>query len=470
MTLTDILPDISVTKSVDPASVSELGGNATFTVVVNNVNAEAVTLSSLSDNVFGNLNGKGTCATGGSIAGGGSYTCSFTETLTGQPAIPHVDTVTATASDNDGNSDTASATASVTFIDNPPNIEVTKTPSPTSVSELGGPVTFTVTVMNVHLETVLLTTLVDNVFGNLNGKGTCATGGNIAGGATYTCSFTETLSGEPSMPHIDTVTATATDDDGGSDTATASASVGFINVLPQITVVKTANPTTLPISGGYVDYLIRVTNSGQETVTITSLVDPKLTLPETCTAAVVGQTLAPGSFVDCVIAQQWVIPDVGGNFTNTATAIGCDNDGSCDTETGTATVVFTWYGRTPGYWKNHPEDWPSPYAPTQLLSTVFTLPANITAGSGKPQANDTMIMALNYQGGSGLKGAAQILLRAATAALLNEQYYGSWYPANSISALRTAVNTALGSGSRSSMLTLATQLDNWNNGIETPLP
>lgn len=470
VTFIDVLPDITVTKSANPTSVSELGGAVAFTVVVSNVNGEPVTLTTLTDNVFGNLNGKGTCATGGSIAGSGSYTCTFTETLTGQPASPHVDTVTAVASDNDGNSDTATDDAVVSFTDVLPDITVTKTANPTSVSELGGAVTFSVVVSNVNAEALTLNSLTDNVFGDLNGKGTCATGASISGGGSYTCSFTETLSGQPASPHVDTVTAVASDNDGNRDTATASATVAFNNVLPNITVVKTANPTTLPISGGYVDYLIRVTNSGPETVTITSLVDPQLTLPETCTAAVVGQTLSPGIWVDCVISQQWITPGAGGTFTNTATSIGCDDDGSCDTDTGTATVVFSWYGRTPGYWKNHPAAWPSPYVPSQLLSTVFTLPANVTSGTAKPQAGDTLMMSLNYQGGSALKGAAQILLRAATAAVLNEQYYGDWYPATSVTSLRTSVNNALASGNRSTILTLATQLDSWNNGIERSMP
>ena len=120
--------------------------------------------------------------------------------------------------------------------------------------------------------------------------------------------------------------------------------------------------------------------TGQETVTITSFSDSKLTLPETCTS-IVGQTLAPGAWIDCVLAHQWIVPAATGQFVNTATATGCDDDSSCDTDTGTATVKFSWYGRTPGYWKNHPAAWPTPYLPTQLLNTVFTLPSGITSPS-----------------------------------------------------------------------------------------
>ncbi len=469
VTFDDVQPDISVTKTPDTTHVSELGGAVQFTVVVTNHSAEQVQLTTLSDSVFGNLVGKGTCATGGWIIGnGGTYTCAFTQTITGEPSTPHVDTVTAIAADNDGNSDTATASATVTFDDVAVDITVTKIANPTHISELGGSVLFTVVVHNVNAETVTLTSLDDSVFGNLNGQGTCTTGATIAGGGSYSCSFSRPLIGQPATPHTDTVTAVAADNDGNSDTATATATVTFDNVLPDITVVKTANPTTLPVSGGYVDYLIRITNAGQETVTITSFSDSKLTLPETCTS-IVGQTLAPGAWIDCVLAHQWIVPDATGQFVNTATATGCDDDSSCDTDTGTATVKFSWYGRTPGYWKNHPAAWPTPYLPTQLLNTVFTLPSGITSPSGKPDAGDTLMTALGYQGGSGTTGAAQILLRAATAALLNEQYYGEWYPATSIGAITSAVNAAL-AGTREAMLTLATQLDKWNNGIEAALP
>ena len=68
-------------------------------------------------------------------------------------------------------------------------------------------------------------------------------------------------------------------------------------------------------------------------------------------------------------------------------------------------------------------------------------------------------------------GAAQILLRAATAALLNEAYYGADYPAaSSTTALINSVNATLATLDRVQYLALATTLDKWNNGVEGPLP
>jgi hypothetical protein len=84
----------------------------------------------------------------------------------------------------------------------------------------------------------------------------------------------------------------------------------------------------------------------------------------------------------------------------------------------------------------------------------------------KVGTGNTLLTALGYPGGTSLCGGAQILLRAATSALLNEQFFGTAYPPyNSASELIAAVNTALASGNRATMINLATTLDNWNNGV-----
>ena len=94
----------------------QITGNVTYTITVTNLSAEAAALDALSDDKFGNLNGVGTCATGGTIAGSGSYSCQFTKTLTGAVGTSHTNVVTATAKDNDGNSLSKTASATVSFI------------------------------------------------------------------------------------------------------------------------------------------------------------------------------------------------------------------------------------------------------------------------------------------------------------------------------------------------------------------
>ena len=87
------------------------------------------------------------------------------------------------------------------------------------------------------------------------------------------------------------------------------------------------------------------------------------------------------------------------------------------------------------------------------------------------RVKDTLMAGLNYRGGSGLSGAAQVLFRASVAALLNEAYYGADFPAeSSVPALITRVNTVLATQNRASYLALAGEYDKWNNGVEGPLP
>ena len=72
-------------------------------------------------------------------------------------------------------------------------------------------------------------------------------------------------------------------------------------------------------------------------------------------------------------------------------------------------------GCTPGYWKQqqHFDSWPVPYTPDSNLRDVFvTAPVELVP-------DDTFLEALNYNGGAGVAGATNILLRAAVASLLN---------------------------------------------------
>ena len=166
------------------------------------------------------------------IAAGGSYTCAITRTISGDYPGSHVNTVTATAEDDDGNTDTAQATETVDFTDVLPDIAVTKTADVASVPETGGDVTYTFVVTNNGAESVTLTSLVDDIFGDISVE--CGLPQVIAAGGSYTCAITRTISGDFPGSHVNTVTATAEDDDGNTDTAQATETVDFSDVLPDI--------------------------------------------------------------------------------------------------------------------------------------------------------------------------------------------------------------------------------------------
>jgi len=146
-----------------------------------------------------------------------------------------------------------------------------------------------------------------------------------------------------------------------------------------------------------------------------------------------------------------------------------------DTATASATVTFGWYGRTPGFWKNKPEAWVSDYTPSRTIRSVFTVPSVLLKSGildmSLPTGDDTLMDGLSYRGGTNLSGGFQILMRASVAALLNEAYYGVWYPgATSTSALIAEVNATLATQNRTAYLLLASKLDGWNNAIHSDLP
>jgi len=78
VTFDDVAPAIQITKTASPTHVPETGGNVTFTFLVENIGQEDVTLTSLIDTKFGDLDGKGTCDVPQTILIGESYSCTYT--------------------------------------------------------------------------------------------------------------------------------------------------------------------------------------------------------------------------------------------------------------------------------------------------------------------------------------------------------------------------------------------------------
>lgn len=105
-------------------------------------------------------------------------------------------------------------------------------------------------------------------------------------------------------------------------------------------------------------------------------------------------------------------------------------------------------GFTPGYWKNHTSNWPSPYTTGTKFNTVFGV-----ANSVSPDL--TLLQALKTGGGK-----EKALLRHATAALLNAAHPGVDYPLASVSSVVAFVQAAYASGDFNGA---ADTLDGYNN-------
>ncbi len=119
-------------------------------------------------------------------------------------------------------------------------------------------------------------------------------------------------------------------------------------------------------------------------------------------------------------------------------------------------------GCTPGYWKNHTDNWEEANPGTKFGDKFEQARANV--------AGQTFLQTLQGGGGPGLDGAAKILARAATAAFLNAAHEGLGYPwrrdqvgIDGRPPLKDAVNAAFASNNRDTMLALADRLDDDNN-------
>jgi hypothetical protein len=150
-----------------------------------------------------------------------------------------------------------------------------------------------------------------------------------------------------------------------------------------------------------------------------------------------------------------------------------DKDGGMGSDQLTLTVrapTTLALGCTPGFWSQNGirrNAWPAGYAPGDPVSSVFEV--------GGYHGSATLLEALQGYRGSRtarntVAGGTEILLRAATAAVLNAARFGSAYPAASVAWIIAEVDAAIDTGSRPAIIELAEMLDEWNNRGDCPLP
>ncbi len=107
---------LDVVKIASPTETPAVGADVTYTVLVTNTSAtENLTLTTLVDDRFGSLAGDGRCAIPTVVAPGDTFVCEFVEWLSGPAGGIHLNTVTATAEQSDGETTSGSDSATVTY-------------------------------------------------------------------------------------------------------------------------------------------------------------------------------------------------------------------------------------------------------------------------------------------------------------------------------------------------------------------
>ncbi|MBJ7602559.1 MAG: Ig-like domain repeat protein [Candidatus Dormibacteraeota bacterium] len=354
VTITTAPPQIAVTKVASPLTQVEPGGTFTFTAQVSNPSTlQPVTITGLTDNIYGNLATRpgSTCGAliGVTLApGASSAPCTFTGPFTGRAGASQTDTITVTGT-NLGTTVTATAQATVTLTPAAPEIAVTKVASPLTQVEPGGTFTYTAQVSNPStLEPVTITSLVDNIYGDLATRpgSTCGAliGVTLAPGASSApCTFTGPFTGRAGDSQTDTITVTGTNL-GTTVTATAEATVALTPAPAQIAVTKVASPPTQVEPGGNFTFTATVSNpSPFQPVTITRLTDnvygDLATRPGSTCGVLIGITLTPGASVQCSFTGGFT-GKAGDAQTDTITVDGT-NLGATVTATADATVTLT---------------------------------------------------------------------------------------------------------------------------------
>jgi len=116
---------------------------------------------------------------------------------------------------------------------------------------------------------------------------------------------------------------------------------GGVVVNPGVLLSKTANPTSVPETGGNVTYTISITNTGDENVTIDTLTDDKFAdIAAVCLPSVIAQVLTPAQAINCSFVKN-VAGASGTSHVNVATVNGTAASGGPVSDTDDATVTFT---------------------------------------------------------------------------------------------------------------------------------
>jgi len=325
---------LAVTKEASVVTLPEPGGTISFTIDIDNVGQEPLTLVALVDDMYGDLNGRGNCVMTQTLAAGARYGCTFKGIVSGEIGDRHTNVVVATAHDPENTYFQATDDATVMIHDALPEIMVTKIVDPVWLPEPGGLITFTVSVENRSTEIVTLTSLVDDIYGPLHGQGNCAVPQTLAVHEIYFCNWTVELLGDPDFTETNHVMAEAQDRTGNVAQDEDDATVSITNVPSSIEVVKLADRQSVIEAGEVVTFQVHITNtSPADTVIVDSLLDSSFgdlatpgnqsLLTRDCT---VGHMLAVGERYECTFTAL-IIGQPGDVHENTVTLLGTDDDG-----------------------------------------------------------------------------------------------------------------------------------------------
>ena len=329
---------ISITKTVDPTVVDEPSGEVTYTIEIENTSDLTVRITSIFDELFGELTGEGSCESG-NLAAGAVSICSFGSVVSGNGGEVESSFVTVSIIDGNDNVDSATDSSSVSITDLQPTFTIEKTADDNSIVEPSDTVEFTVKVTNTSTEDLVMTSIVDGDFGDLDERGTCRDGRIVRVGIPYFCTFTATVSGNAGEVQASSVIASLRDDDGNSVEGSSAAAPVSITDQPPAIAVQVTPPSDLSEPGGALELTVQVENATAEDITLTSLSDSELgDLDGLGTCALPQPLFGNGSYT-CSFSLD-VSANAGDLVQNTVSATAFDDEGGSASADGSSSVTL----------------------------------------------------------------------------------------------------------------------------------
>ena len=239
-------------------------------------------------------------------------------------------TATASGLDPTGNTVVSGPSEKVVPVVQTSGLTMTKSASPTAITQAGQQVVYTFDVQNTGNVTISHLAI-DDTFSAPAAPAletTCALT-SLAPNAITTCTGTYTAT-QADVDHgrIDnTATATGTDPAGGTVASGRSSAAVTIAATPDLTVTKTADLTKITKAGQVIHYTLTATNTGN--VTLRSVVVKDELAPPagpavilTCSPDLATTPLAPGDVATCTGSYTVTQADVDhGGVTNSAVGI-----------------------------------------------------------------------------------------------------------------------------------------------------
>ena len=268
---------LTVDKSV--TNINE-GNTATYSYTITNASTastDVITISSVSDDILGDLTLAAIAANGGSpivLAPGESFSFNYaTPSVLNAGTVVNVVTVTGLDDENTTTSATDTATLVVANVN--PTLTIDKSAA-TSVVE-GNTVTYTFEITNTSpasTDPVTITSIIDSVLGDLTPTGVAARAGLLivlAPGESFTFTYTTAIQNAGVVNN--TVTVTGRDDENTEATAQDSHTLTVTDATPTITVAKSAANINEGNTATYTFTIKNTSTASTDPVTISSVSD-----------------------------------------------------------------------------------------------------------------------------------------------------------------------------------------------------